>query len=350
MFLDPTGARYGLPTFPLRMAPAGLATRRQLTARGLRPGGQQPVAQLMYRRYRRTCVAALYDIAHAVPKRAPSPRLLASLDRAMAARRTCPTCHQLRGYCIPLSLGECLDCAESWAARTAAARRSASDGGVVLAGAVAPGGLALAQLPAGLSPGATALIVMVGIAVLSVRWRRLALLAAALLVWAMSSGWFSRGSTGGPLALGAPVPAAYRSLVNQAGSRCPEVTPALIAAQLSQESGFDAHAASQAGAQGIAQFEPATWQTWGGGGSVWDPAAAIPAQGRFMCALAAAAKRGVAAGQLHGDVTQLALAGYNAGFGSVQAAGGIPAITETENYVSRITALAAAYAAPKAAA
>jgi hypothetical protein len=36
---DPTGALPGVPTYPWRLAPDGLATRRQLRARGLRPGG-----------------------------------------------------------------------------------------------------------------------------------------------------------------------------------------------------------------------------------------------------------------------------------------------------------------------
>lgn len=40
---DPTGSVHGIPTFPWRFAPDGYATRRQLRARGLRPGGQ-PVA------------------------------------------------------------------------------------------------------------------------------------------------------------------------------------------------------------------------------------------------------------------------------------------------------------------
>ena len=43
---DPTGARYGIPTYPWRLAPDGLATRRQLRARGLRPGGQPIAAQV----------------------------------------------------------------------------------------------------------------------------------------------------------------------------------------------------------------------------------------------------------------------------------------------------------------
>jgi hypothetical protein len=48
-FYDPIGARYGLPTFPFRLAPDGYATRRQLRARGLRPAGQPVAAQLLWR-------------------------------------------------------------------------------------------------------------------------------------------------------------------------------------------------------------------------------------------------------------------------------------------------------------
>jgi hypothetical protein len=44
---DPAGTRYGIPTYPWRYAPDGLATRRQLRARGLRPGGQPIAAQVM---------------------------------------------------------------------------------------------------------------------------------------------------------------------------------------------------------------------------------------------------------------------------------------------------------------
>ena len=46
-FFDPSGARYGIPTYPWRLAPDGYATRRQLRARGLRPGGQDVAAQLL---------------------------------------------------------------------------------------------------------------------------------------------------------------------------------------------------------------------------------------------------------------------------------------------------------------
>jgi hypothetical protein len=110
-FFDPTGTRYGLPTYPWRMAPAGLVTRRQLTAQGLRPGGQPVVAQVMWRSRNRTiCVAYLYRVDAAKPKRHPSTAQLAALDRALAARRYCPECRTDAGYVLPRRWGVCLSC------------------------------------------------------------------------------------------------------------------------------------------------------------------------------------------------------------------------------------------------
>ncbi|MPZ67852.1 MAG: hypothetical protein GEU83_21010 [Pseudonocardiaceae bacterium] len=109
---DPTGARHGgLPTYWWRGAPDGLMTRRQLRAAGLRPGGQDIAAQVVWRRRRRVQVAYLYRVDLAKPKRLVTTAQLIALDRAIAARRTCPTCRVVRGYCIPLSLGECVGCA-----------------------------------------------------------------------------------------------------------------------------------------------------------------------------------------------------------------------------------------------
>jgi hypothetical protein len=112
-FLDPTGRRWGLPTFPYRMAPDGLHTRVQLRAMGLRPTGG-PAAQLMWRSRRAAAggvrTALLYALADTVARTPASPARLAQLARARAARRVCPTCRADAGYVIPASLGECLDC------------------------------------------------------------------------------------------------------------------------------------------------------------------------------------------------------------------------------------------------
>lgn len=108
---DPTGER-GIPTFPWKLAPEGYATRRQLRARHLRPGGQEIAAQLVRpRRRREPLVANLYRIDAALPVRPMTSRRWGALALAMLARRTCPKCRQVRDYCISRSLGMCTSCA-----------------------------------------------------------------------------------------------------------------------------------------------------------------------------------------------------------------------------------------------
>ncbi|WP_405658343.1 RRQRL motif-containing zinc-binding protein [Streptomyces sp. RK9] len=110
---DPTGARYGIPTYPWKYAPDGLATRRQLRARGLRPGGQPIAAQLMLRHRGRkggALVAYLYRVDRALPVRPMTSRKWGALALAMLARRTCPSCSLDVGYCIPRSHGICGAC------------------------------------------------------------------------------------------------------------------------------------------------------------------------------------------------------------------------------------------------
>jgi rubredoxin len=110
-FYDPDGQRYGLPTYPYHWAPDGLLTMRQLRAKGLRPGGQSIAAQILWRHRRQRRVAYLYREDQSKPKRQATPAQLASIARALRARRTCPTCGVEKDYCIPLSTGECNDCA-----------------------------------------------------------------------------------------------------------------------------------------------------------------------------------------------------------------------------------------------
>ncbi|WP_338741948.1 RRQRL motif-containing zinc-binding protein [Actinomadura luteofluorescens] len=125
-FFDPTGARHGLPTWPWRMAPEHLRTRRQLAAEGLRPGGQEIAGQVLWhsRRYNApggVRAAYLYDVRLALPKRVPSERQRAALGKALAARRFCPTCRRDVGYVLPRHLGECLNCAGETGAEVLAA-------------------------------------------------------------------------------------------------------------------------------------------------------------------------------------------------------------------------------------
>jgi len=110
-FYDPDGHRHGIPTYPYHWAPDGLLTRRQLRDKGLRPGGQHIAAQILWRRRKYIAVAYLYRIDLALPKRNATAAQLAAIGRALATRRTCPTCRTEKDYYIPRSAGECNDCA-----------------------------------------------------------------------------------------------------------------------------------------------------------------------------------------------------------------------------------------------
>ncbi|MFB7426848.1 RRQRL motif-containing zinc-binding protein [Streptomyces hydrogenans] len=103
-----------LPVYRWRLAPEGLATRRQLRAMGLRPGGQDVAAELERPRRRRgPLVAYLYRIDLARPVRPMTPARWAALAAANAARRVCPECGRDAGYRIPTSLGSCVPCADA---------------------------------------------------------------------------------------------------------------------------------------------------------------------------------------------------------------------------------------------
>ncbi len=147
------------------------------------------------------------------------------------------------------------------------------------------------------------------------------------------------------LARGA-VPAAYQDLVQKWGNLCDAIDPALLAAQLYQESGWNPRAQSAAQAQGIAQFIPGTWASHGvdgdgdGDRDVWDPADAIPSAASYDCELARYVK------DVPGDPTENMLAAYNAGAYRVIRSGGVPRIRETQNYVRIITTLQKSFAAP----
>ena len=84
-FYDPDGGKYGLPTYPYHWAPDGLLTIRQLRVKGLRPGGQPVVAQILWRRRKRLITAYLYRIDLAKPKRQATPAQQAAIGKALAA-------------------------------------------------------------------------------------------------------------------------------------------------------------------------------------------------------------------------------------------------------------------------
>ncbi|MFP1626173.1 NlpC/P60 family protein [Streptomyces sp. 5K101] len=172
----------------------------------------------------------------------------------------------------------------------------------------------------------------------------------ALLVvgtYSAAAGLLGGGAKGGAVALAkGAVPARYQPLVQKWGNLCPAINPALLAAQLYQESGWNPKAQSPAAAQGIAQFIPGTWATHGidgdkdGDRDVWDPADAIPSAASYDCELAGYVRKAP------GDPTDNMLAAYNAGAYAVIKYGGVPPYRETQNYVKVIRSLEKSFARP----
>ncbi|MFH8471070.1 NlpC/P60 family protein [Streptomyces sp. NPDC017991] len=148
------------------------------------------------------------------------------------------------------------------------------------------------------------------------------------------------------------VPVDFAPWIQRAGQLCPQVSAPLVAAQIEVESGWDPDAVSPAHAQGLSQFIPGTWATWGvdaagkngstrpdGVADPFTPGDAIMTQARYDCWLADKVK-----GMAKGDkVTRLVLAAYNAGPAAVQDFGGVPPYPETQAYVVRVITAMARY-------
>jgi soluble lytic murein transglycosylase-like protein len=110
------------------------------------------------------------------------------------------------------------------------------------------------------------------------------------------------------------------------------VDPALLAGLVRAESNFNAAAVSPAGAQGLTQLMPGTAAGLGVTDAS-DPLQALEGGARYLRQQLDA---------FGGDPT-LALAAYNAGPGNVQKYGGVPPFAETQAYVGKVQAFAAAY-------
>lgn len=113
------GFREGLPVFAWGEAPPTLLTISQLASAhgenapyGLNPGGQDPLALLIfrhYRPYRRESVAELFSVELARPKVRTVARMrnLAFAERAL---RTCVDCAREHPYRMPTSTRQCWEC------------------------------------------------------------------------------------------------------------------------------------------------------------------------------------------------------------------------------------------------
>lgn len=120
-------------------------------------------------------------------------------------------------------------------------------------------------------------------------------------------------------------PEQWRGRVAQLAAKY-DISPTLLEALVWQESRWRPGAVSSAGARGLAQLMPGTARQMGVNPN--DPHANLEGGARYLRMQLDA---------FGGDVEK-ALAAYNAGPGRVQAAGGIPRIRETQNYVASIMA------------
>jgi soluble lytic murein transglycosylase-like protein len=116
------------------------------------------------------------------------------------------------------------------------------------------------------------------------------------------------------------------SLVKTAAAR-EDIGEDLLRNVIKQESGFRPCAVSPKGAQGLMQLMPATAEQFGLKDPL-DPGQNVDAGAKFLKQLLV---------RYSGDLTK-ALGAYNAGPARVDAADGVPAITETQDYVARILA------------
>jgi len=119
-------------------------------------------------------------------------------------------------------------------------------------------------------------------------------------------------------------PTQVDSLVEQAAKR-QDLDSALLRGVVQQESGFRPCAVSPKGAMGLMQLMPATASQMGVP-NPFDPVANLDAGARFLKELLV---------RYGGDLS-LALGAYNAGPAKVDAAGGVPEIPETQDYLKKI--------------
>jgi soluble lytic murein transglycosylase-like protein len=125
-------------------------------------------------------------------------------------------------------------------------------------------------------------------------------------------------------------PTQYDDLLRSAAARY-GVDPSLLRAVVKNESGFAAGATSSAGAQGLMQLMPGTAAGLGVTDPL-DPAQSIDGGTRYLKAQL---------DRFGGDVTK-AVAAYNAGPNAVARYDGVPPYAETQAYVRRVLADAAA--------
>ncbi|SFE20843.1 Serine/threonine protein kinase [Actinacidiphila alni] len=148
------------------------------------------------------------------------------------------------------------------------------------------------------------------------------------------------------LPAGSDVPQPLRPFIGAAARLCvqPEVTPALIAAMLKAESGFDAHARRPSTDEyGIAMWTPRVFKAWAVDGDhdgtkdYMSAPDAIATMGAYLCWVDEQLKQH----GLHTDLPQLTAAAYRTSTRTIEEAGGVPA--RVRPYVDKVTRYLADY-------
>jgi len=140
-----------------------------------------------------------------------------------------------------------------------------------------------------------------------------------------------QGATTAATAMGPVLPRGQYVTIAQAAAQKYGISSVYFVNQIRLESGFNPYAQSGSGAVGIAQFEPATAASMGI--NPYDPNSALDGAARYMSQLQ---------GQFGGDYAK-ALAAYNGGSGTVQAAirncgaGWLSCISpQTQHYITTV--------------
>ena len=139
--------------------------------------------------------------------------------------------------------------------------------------------------------------------------------------------WMMRSFQPNSLPVSGTPPAGINQLVEQTANRL-QMDPELIRAIVRVESGYNPKAVSSKGAMGLMQLIPATAQRFGVA-NPFDPQQNLEGGVNYLKYLMA----------LFGGDLSLSLAAYNAGEHTVQRSGGIPAISETQDYVRKVRSI-----------
>jgi len=133
-------------------------------------------------------------------------------------------------------------------------------------------------------------------------------------------------------------PGAYDRLIRRTAA-VQKIDPALLKAVMHVESGFNPHAVSDKGAQGLMQLMPETAQRYGAD-DLFDPAQNVRAAALYLKDLQKMFKNNM----------RLVLAAYNAGENAVLRYNGVPPYDETRDYVRKVMQMHRQYLAAQQAA